>query len=194
PRPVSPVPAADRPRLPCRPRLARGRTGGIVNIQLCIGDECHRGLCNKERCPRVWLNCLIRHYAADPRMPQRRSNIQTLSCSCPAPRSCSTARRRRPPSISSCRKEILTSPSGRWIRHLVTSASPSHRRLDRTVTPFWVAPTSRPSACSSYSYCRGPLALTNVALYRKVGSRCSIRTTPLCTAAAPGLRVLACRF
>src|SRR5438128_1748604 len=41
---------------------------------------------------------------------------------------------------------------------------------------------------------QGPLALTNAALYRKVGSRCSIRTTPLCTAAAPGLRVLACRF
>src|SRR6266581_272424 len=127
-------------------------------------------------------------------MLQRRSNIQTLSCSCPAPRSCSIARRRLPPSISSCRKEILVSPSGRWIRDRVTSACPSHRRLDNIVTPFWVAPTSRPSDCSSYSYCRGPFALTNVALYRKVGSRCSIRTTPLCTAAAPGLRVLACRF
>src|SRR5206468_3167631 len=112
----------------------------------------------------------------------------------PAPRSCSIARRRLPPSISSCRKEILVSPSGRWIRHLATSASPSHRRLDNVVTPFWVAPMSRPSDCSSYSYCRGPLAVTNDALYRKVGSRCSIRTTPLSTAAAPGLRVLACRF
>src|SRR5438093_6859577 len=99
-----------RTRRPCRSRFACGWAGGISNINLGIGDECHRGLCNKERCPRVWLNCLIRHYAADPRMPQRRSNIQTLSCSCPAPRSCSTARRRRPPSISSCRKGIFGNP------------------------------------------------------------------------------------
>src|SRR5687767_4989945 len=35
-----------------------------------------------------------RKIANSPSTPQRRSNIQTLSCACTAPRSCSTARRR----------------------------------------------------------------------------------------------------
>src|SRR5215470_117328 len=60
-------------------------------------------------------------------------------------------------------------------------------------------PTSRPSDHNSYSYCNGPycngpLSLTKAALYRNVGSRCSIRTTPLWTALARALTVLACRF
>src|SRR5437016_5415440 len=60
-------------------------------------------------------------------------------------------------------------------------------------------PTSRPSDRNSYSYgngpyCNGPFSLTKAALYRNVGSRCSIRTTPVWTALARVLTVLVCRF
>src|SRR4030095_1216838 len=55
-------------------------------------------------------------------------------------------------------------------------------------------PTSRPSDRNSYSYCVGPFSLTKAAWYRNVGSRCSIRTTPLWIPLARALTLLACRF
>src|SRR5438034_10899702 len=81
-----------------------------------------------------------------------------------------------------------------WVRDVTTRAFPSHRRLDTVRAPCRVPTTSRPSDSNSYSYSNGLLWVTNAALWRNVGSLCSIRQTPLCTASAPGLRVLACRF
>ena len=108
---------------------------------------------------------------------------RTLSCSRSAsPRSCSTGSKTSP-SVQAVRAEKRSSSRHRSVgfakwRH---SASRSHRRLDTVVHSLPSAddfglPSARQNSCSFF---RGPLSLTNVALYRNVGSRCSIRAEPL---------------
>src|SRR5262249_41724069 len=77
---------------------------------------------------------------------------------------------------------------------VTTRALPSHRRLDTVRAPCWAPTTSPPSDRSLYSYLNGLPPVRSSALWRNVGSRCSMFQTPLCTASAPGLSVLACRF
>jgi len=78
------------------------------------------------------------------------------------------------------RNEIVTSPSGPWWRKVATNVSPSQRRLG-------------PSDCSSNLALNGWPPSTVVRSAAKLGSRCMIRSTPLCTTGATtGLSTEAC--